>query len=189
MAELSALHRSTRVQQGGALLMSETAALYLRQQPASPSSSSLPPPAAPRGGRGVRAVCVNRGNCAGRGVWRRGGVCVKEETLTLEVERLGLGAWQGAAGVSLALACLCTAVRAGERLGVRAGRDWRGGEWWELCFCCGFLWPEAGFLPLWMSVVVGVTPGCLSVYTVYFIKELEQSRQDFSSCLSSQWSH
>lgn len=54
---------------------------------------------------------------------------------------------------------------------------------------CGSLWPEAGFLPLWMLVMVGVTPGCLSVYAVYFIKELEQSRQDFSLCLSSQWSH
>lgn len=51
------------------------------------------------------------------------------------------------------------------------------------------LQPQAGFLPLWISVMAGVTPGCLSVYTVYFIKDLEQSRQDFSSCLPFLWSH
>lgn len=66
------------------------------QQPASPSSSSLPPPAALLRGRGVQALYVSRGNFAGRGVLRRGGVCVKAETLTLE-ERLGPGAWWGAA--------------------------------------------------------------------------------------------
>lgn len=79
---------------GAAPLMSETASS--RQQPASPSSSSLPPPAALLRGRGVQALYVTRGNFSGRGVRRRGGVCVKAETLTLE-ERLGLGAWWGAA--------------------------------------------------------------------------------------------
>lgn len=80
-------------------------------------------------------------------------------------------------------------TRAGVCPGMRAGRDWQGGERWKLCFCCDSLWPEPGFLPLWMSAMVGVTLGCLSVYAVYFIKELEQSRQDFRLCLSSQWSH
>lgn len=90
--------------------------------------------------------------------------------------------------VSLAF-CLPLHTDAGRRAAWRESRGWLGGQQWKPCLCCGSLWPEAGFLPLWMSVMVGVTPGCLSVYAVYFIKELEQSRQDFSSCLSSQWSH
>lgn len=34
------------------------------------------------------------------------------------------------------------------------------------------------------SAVAQVIPGCRSVYTVYFIEELEPGRQDFSSLLS-----
>lgn len=60
VAELSALHRSTRVQWGAALLMSETAALYLCQQPASP-----PPPLClrlqPRVGEEGCEQCVSIG--------------------------------------------------------------------------------------------------------------------------------
>lgn len=102
------------------------------------------------------------GTFPSRHAWRTGG------TLTLGWKRGdagGLSAWL--------LACPSVANGVGEHPG----------------FCWGSLWPEAGFLPLWISVMAGVTPGCLSVYAVYFIKELEQSRQDFSSCLSSVWSH
>lgn len=77
---------------GAALLMSETAALYLCQQPPSPFSSSLPLLAAPLRGKRGQATYVTRGSFTGGGVWRRGGMLLKGETLSLE-ERLGLGAW------------------------------------------------------------------------------------------------
>lgn len=80
---------------GAALLMSETAALCLPPAACLLLLSLLPSVCSPllRGGR-VQAVYVTRRNFAGRGVWRRGGVCAKGETLTLE-ERLGLGACWG----------------------------------------------------------------------------------------------
>lgn len=105
--------------QGAALLMSETAALYLCQQPASPSSSSLPLLAAPLRGRGVQATYVTRGSFIEGGVWRRQGVCLKGKTLSLE-EGLELGAWLGSAWL---FACPTTAVWARERFGGRAEDD------------------------------------------------------------------
>lgn len=118
---------------GAALLMSETAALCFP-----PADLSPPPPfrlqPLLRGGR-VRAVYVTRRDFTVGGVWRKGGVCVKGETLTLG-GRLRLRAcWVATEGRSAWLfACLKASVQAGERPGVRAGRDWQGGERWTPCF-------------------------------------------------------
>lgn len=64
---------------GAALLMSETAVLYLLPGAClSPSSSSLPLTAALSLGDEVFKQCVTKGNFTGRGVWRSG-VCKRRD--------------------------------------------------------------------------------------------------------------
>lgn len=192
VAELCALHRSTHAcggewRGGCSADVRNCSPLLPTGRPVSPSS--LPSAAPAQGRKGSSSVCHQERFHCRRCLEKRRGVCERRDPDLrgqAAAESL-LGGHRGS--VSLAF-CLPQSIGTGRRAPWCESRQRLAGRRaLDTLLCCGSLWPEAGFLPLWVTALAGVTPGCLSVYAVYFIKELEQSRQDFSSCLSSQWSH